>query len=79
VLSGHVSERVVLGGKGPRQEAVDCVVEMAADDFCEDVGEIGFPVDARKPEGLDEQGKDFSATVGAREERILAIERDGTD
>jgi hypothetical protein len=39
-------------------------------------------IDARKVAGLDQRGEDrpvFSAAVGAREERILAIEGNGKD
>jgi hypothetical protein len=82
VLSGHVPELLALVGVGPWQEVVDLAVEMAVDDFGERVGEIGLRIDAREFAGLDQRGEDrpvFSPAVGAREERILAIECDGTD
>ena len=57
-------------------------VEMAVDDFGERVGEIDLRIDARELAGLDQRGDDspvFPAAVGAGEERVLAIEGDGSD
>ena len=69
-------------GVGPGQKFVDAGLRMAVDDPGEDVGEVGLRVDAVELAGLDERGDDgpvLSAAVGAGEERILAIEGDGTD
>ena len=55
---------------------------MAVDDPVEDVSEVGLRFDAVELASLDKRGDDgpvFSAAVGAGEERVLAIERNGTD
>ena len=44
MFSGHGLERLRLL-VGPRQEIVDFAVEVAVDDLCEHVGEIGLGFD----------------------------------
>jgi hypothetical protein len=81
VFSGHGLERGRCG-IGPRQQVVDLTIEMAVDDPGDDVGEIGLRLDSAELAGFDERGDDgpvLAAAVGAGEQRVLAIESDGTD
>ena len=81
LFSGHVHQ-LLRRGIGPGQQFVDLAVEMAVDDLCEDIGHPGIRIDAVQFAGLDERNDDrpvFSAAVGTREERVLAIESDRTD
>ncbi len=51
-----------------RQKLVDLAVEMAIDDLCECVREIGLRIDAAEFAGLYERGDDrpmFAAAIGA--------------
>ncbi len=55
---------------------------MAGDDAGDDVGELDVRVDAVELAGLDERGDPrpmFDAAIGAGEEGILPIERNGAD
>ena len=67
---------------GPRQEIVDVAVGMSVDDFGDDVRQIVMGIDAAEFAGFDERGDDrpvLATTIRACEERVLAVERDGTD
>jgi hypothetical protein len=69
-------------GVVPGEKFIDAGLRMAVDDPGEDVGEVGLGIDAVELASLDERGDDgpmFSAAIGAGEERILAIEGNGTD
>src|SRR5579884_1783737 len=60
-------------------EPVDRVAENKAGG---DVGEVGLGIDAVEFAGLDEGGEDcpvLATAVGAREQRILAVERERAD
>jgi hypothetical protein len=76
VFSGHGLER--LGGSvGPWEQLVDGAVEVAVDDFGQHVSEIGVGFDAAEFAVLDkggDYGPVIAASIGAGEERILAIE-----
>ena len=66
----------------PWQQFVDLAVEMTVDDLCEGVCHPGIRVDTVELAGFDERSDDrpvFSAAVGAREERVLTVERDRAD
>jgi hypothetical protein len=68
------------GGIGPGQEFVDAAVRMAVDDFADQISEIGVRIDAVEFAGLDQRSNDrpmFAAAVGAGEQRILSVLRDG--
>jgi hypothetical protein len=55
---------------------------MTVDDLCDDVGEVGVRFDAHEFAGLDQRGDDgpmLAAAVGAREERVFAVQRDRPD
>ena len=55
---------------------------MALDDAGDDGGEIALRIDAVQLAGLDQGGQDgpvLAAAVGAGEEGVLAVERDGAD
>src|ERR1700733_6989423 len=79
------SGRGLEGGSvsiGPRQEIVDFAIGMAVDDFSDDVGEIGEGLDVVELARLDQRGDNgpmLAAAVGAREECVLAIQRDGAN
>jgi hypothetical protein len=69
-------------GTGPRQEVVDAAVGMTVDDFGDDVGEVGERIDTGEFASLDQRGDDrpmLAAAVRAGEERVLAVQRDGSD
>jgi hypothetical protein len=81
VFSGHVSER---GGGwiGPRQEFVETSVRMAVDDLRDRCSEISVGIDAVELARLDQRsyhGPMLGTAIGAREQCVLAIERDGPD
>ena len=66
----------------PGQELIDFGVGMAIDDAVEDVGQVGQWFDIIEFGGFDERGDDApvaSPRVMAGEERILAVEGDGSD
>jgi hypothetical protein len=66
------------GGIGPGQEFVDAAVGMAVD--ADHISEIGVGIDAVEFAGLDQLSNDrpmFAAAVGAGEQRILSVQRDG--
>ena len=69
----------VLFSPCPRQQLVEIVRGPAVDELGEDVGEIGFGVDAVNLGGLD-QGRETGPTcrtgVATREETILSIQCD---
>jgi hypothetical protein len=78
--SGHCLE---LGGSsvGPWQEFIDGAIGMA-DDLGEHVGEIGVWIDAAQLAILDKGSDDspaFPAAIRSGEERVLAVEGDGSD
>jgi len=57
-------------------------VGMAADDFGDYVGQIGLRFDAVELGGFDKRGDGrpmLTATVGPREERVLAIQCNGAN
>ncbi len=57
-------------------------VLVTIDDLRDDVGEVGVRFDADKFAGLDQRGDDgpmLAAAVGAREERVFAIQGDRPD
>ena len=81
MFSGHGLE---LGRKdvGPGQKIVDLAIRVAADDPGQVIDEVTERLDAVELAGLDERGDDGpvpGAAVRACEERILAVESDGSD
>ena len=66
----------------PRHQLIDVVVWMTVDDPGEDVGQIAEWVDIVELTGFD-QGGDGGPMLGTavrpREQRVLSVERDGTD
>src|SRR4051812_48387870 len=71
-----------MGGIGPRQEFIDAAVGMAVDDLGDHVSEVGVRVDAGELAGFDQRSDDgpvFPATIGTSEQRILPVQRDGSD
>ena len=81
MFSGHRAEG--LGFRICRwQEIVDGAVGVAVDDLGEHVGEIEMRVDAAEFAIFDQRGDNgpiVTSAIGAGEERVLAIERDGPD
>ena len=67
---------------GPRKQLIDVAVWMAVDDPGEGIGQIGKRIDVAQLTGLDQRGDDgpvLGAAVGACEQRILPVERNGAD
>ena len=69
---------------GPRQKLIDTAVWMAVDDLGDDLGEVSERVDAIEFEfAAFDQGRDHPpmapTAIGAGEECILSIQRDGSD
>jgi hypothetical protein len=81
LFSGHISER---GGRwvGPRQEFIETSVRMAVDDLRDGRSEIRIGIDSVELAGLDQRSNYcpmLGTAIGARKQRVLAIECDGTD
>ena len=70
------------GGPGPGHELVEARGRPEIDELGEHVGEVGLRIDAVEFAGFDERG-DAGPVLGALivtgEERIFAIEDNGTD
>ena len=78
-MSGHGADGRDVG---PGQERVEPAVGMALDDVGDDIGDVAPRLDAVQLAGLDQQGQHrpvVAAAVGAGEEGVLAVERDGPD
>ena len=55
---------------------------MSADDAGDDIGQVGLRVDVIELGGFDERGEDgpvFGAAVGAGEQAVIAVQRQGPD
>ena len=67
---------------GPGQKVVELVLRVTGDDAGDDVGEVCLRVDAVELGGFDDRSDGrpvLTAAIGTSEERILAIQRTGTD
>ncbi len=81
MFSGHGLE-FVGGDVGPGQEIVDLAVWVAVDDPGEHVGQVAERLDVVQLASFDQRSDDgpvLGAAVGAREEGVLAVERDRAD
>jgi hypothetical protein len=79
-FQGTVLRAVAAGYPG--QEFVETTIRMAVDDLRGSRREIGAGIDIVEFASLDQRtdhGPMFRATIGAGEQRILAIERDRPD